>query len=97
MTPPPPPPATGIDPTPVPWLGPTLHELLPDSPPGTRLPALVKNAAAAISGTKDDRDRVAALKQARDEARTPVNALVAELLTPPLPTNKDDHDDAAPS
>lgn len=83
----------GPGPTEAPWLGPTLHELLPDSPPGTGNGILLKRVVPALKRARDDPDRSAALLLARNATTTPVGALVAELLTPPLPTREAPRDD----
>ncbi|MGW6137391.1 hypothetical protein [Streptomyces sp. NPDC055140] len=72
---------------PLPWFGPTLHELLPDVPLGTRPPKLWRLAAPELtdSAARKDPARHALVHRANQNSHTPVDALVAEMLTPPLP------------
>ncbi|MFD8015861.1 hypothetical protein [Streptomyces sp. NPDC058955] len=80
-------PQTSPGPDPLPWFGPTLHELLPDAPPGTRPVDLRRRAAPELSAAAARKDpaRHALVHRANQNSRTPVAALVAEMLTPPLP------------
>ncbi|MFI8324816.1 hypothetical protein [Streptomyces sp. NPDC085529] len=80
-------PRTSSAPSPLPWFGPTLHELLPDAPPGTRPVDLRRRAAPELSAAAARKDPVrhALVHRANQHSRTPVAALVAEMLTPPLP------------
>ncbi|WRZ89981.1 hypothetical protein OHB54_13445 [Streptomyces sp. NBC_01007] len=73
--------------SPLPWFGPTLHELVPDSAPGTPPPRLRRQTAQALAAARKDRDpaRLEALQQAKHASHNPVLSLVAEMLTPPLP------------
>lgn len=73
--------------TPMPSFGPTVFELLPRAGPGIGQGDLAKQVAAAVSRARRDRNpgRESALKAAHDAALTPGDALVSELLTPPLP------------
>ncbi|MCB8905782.1 MULTISPECIES: hypothetical protein [unclassified Streptomyces] len=75
------------EPPPLPWFGPTLHELLPDTPPGTRPMKLRAQAARELSAARARQDpaRQALVHRADRNSHTPVDALVAEMLTPPLP------------
>ncbi|WP_338702535.1 hypothetical protein V2W30_34575 [Streptomyces sp. Q6] len=74
--------------TPMPYFGPTVFELVPNTRPGIGQGDLAKAAGVAISRARRarDTDRERALKAAHDAARTPADSLVAELLTPPLPS-----------
>lgn len=80
-------PQTSPGPAPLPWFGPTLHELLPGAPLGTRPVDLRRRAAPELSAAAARRDPVrhALVHRANQNSRTPVAALVAEMLTPPLP------------
>ncbi|GHI97174.1 hypothetical protein [Streptomyces olivaceus] len=70
---------------PIPWFGPTLHELVPGIPLGTRPLPQRRRAATALSEAKrGDPVRHRLLDRADQASRTPVTALVAEMLTPPL-------------
>ncbi|MBB5937208.1 hypothetical protein [Streptomyces zagrosensis] len=70
---------------PIPWLGPTLHELVPGIAPGTRPLPLRRQAAQALAKARQDSLRHGLIKRADQASRGPVAALVAEMLTPPLP------------
>ncbi|MFD1832548.1 hypothetical protein ACFSJS_23300 [Streptomyces desertarenae] len=70
---------------PIPWFGPTLHELVPGSPPGTRPLVLRRKVGQALSEAQRDPDRCERIRRADHESRNAVAALVAEMLTPPLP------------
>ncbi|MFD9872879.1 hypothetical protein DLE01_37625 [Streptomyces sp. FT05W] len=78
---------SGAEPPPLPWFGPTLHELLPDAPLGTRPLGLRRLAAPELtaSAALNDSVRHALVHRANQNSHTPVDALVAEILTPPLP------------
>ncbi|WP_329209507.1 hypothetical protein [Streptomyces sp. NBC_01708] len=78
---------SGAEPPPLPWFGPTLHELLPDAPLGTRPLGLRRLAAPELtaSAALKDSARHALVHRANQNSHTPVDALVAEILTPPLP------------
>ncbi|MGW6540325.1 hypothetical protein ACWGDD_31415 [Streptomyces sp. NPDC055011] len=86
--------STGAEPPPLPWFGPTLHELLPDAPLGTRPVDLRRRAAPELSAAaaRVDPVRHALVHRANQNSRTPVAALVAEMLTPPLPCPDPDPD-----
>lgn len=71
--------------SPLPWFGPTLHELVPDTPLGTRPPILRKRAARGLAGARRDPVRHASIRRADENSRSATDALVAEMLTPPLP------------
>ncbi|WP_405641489.1 hypothetical protein [Streptomyces uncialis] len=73
--------------TPMPSFGPTVFELLPRARPGIGQGDLAKQVAVAASRARRVRnpDRERALKAAHDAALTPGDALISELLTPPLP------------
>ncbi|WP_331452424.1 hypothetical protein [Streptomyces sp. SS162] len=73
------------EPPPIPWFGPTLHELVPGVPPGTRPLPMRGKAARALAAARQDPVRHALLHGADQGSRSPVTALVAEMLTPPLP------------
>ncbi|WP_416978781.1 hypothetical protein [Streptomyces sp. T028] len=73
------------DPPPLPWFGPTLHELVPGTPPGSRPPALRVKAARALAAARNDPVRREGIRRADQASRSAVDALVAEMLTPPLP------------
>ncbi|MGA5872408.1 hypothetical protein [Streptomyces cinereoruber] len=77
----------GVEPSPLPWFGPTLHELLPDTPPGTRPMKLRAHAAREMSAARARQDQVrhALVDRADRNSHTPLDAIVAEMLTPPLP------------
>jgi hypothetical protein len=77
--------AQGAEAPPIPWFGPTLHELVPGSAPGTRPPALRKQAAQALAAARQDPVRQEHIRRADQASRNAVAALVAEMLTPPLP------------
>ncbi|OKI75222.1 hypothetical protein [Streptomyces sp. CB02414] len=70
---------------PIPWFGPTLHELVPGIPPGTRPFPLRRLAAKALTEARRDPARHQLLQHADRSSSSPVTALVAEMLTPPLP------------
>ncbi|MET9823106.1 hypothetical protein ABZ038_16090 [Streptomyces sp. NPDC006349] len=71
---------------PIPWFGPTLHELVPGIPPGTRPLPLRRLAAKALNeAIRQDPARHQLLQRADQASSGPVTALVAEMLTPPLP------------
>ncbi|MGW1092539.1 hypothetical protein ACWD4L_41515 [Streptomyces sp. NPDC002596] len=81
-------PASGADCSeapPIPWFGPTLHELVPGSAPGTRLSILRRLAAPALAAARQDPVRQERIRRADQASRSAVAALVAEMLTPPLP------------
>ncbi|WP_330460416.1 hypothetical protein OIB37_28200 [Streptomyces sp. NBC_00820] len=69
----------------IPWFGPTLHELVPDIVPGTRPLVLRRQAAQALAAARQDPAREELIRQADQASRSAVTALVAEMLTPPLP------------
>ncbi|WP_327352276.1 hypothetical protein [Streptomyces sp. NBC_01304] len=73
-----------------PWFGPTLHELIPGLPPGTRPPALRRAAAQALATAKGDPVALENLRRADQASRNAVTALVAEMLTPPLSHHTED-------
>ena len=78
---------SGTEPPPLPWFGPTLHELLPDAPLGTR-PLKLRTLAApelTAAAARKDPARHELVHRANQNSHTPVDALVAEMLTPPLP------------
>jgi hypothetical protein len=77
--------AAGTEAPPIPWFGPTLHELVPGTPPGTRPPGLRRQAAQARTAARQDPDRQERIRRADQASRSAVGALVAEMLTPPLP------------
>ncbi|MEV3906844.1 hypothetical protein [Streptomyces canus] len=70
---------------PIPWFGPTLHELVTDSTPGTRPPVLRRQAAQALAAARRDPVGQDRIRRADQNSRSAVTALVAEMLTPPLP------------
>ncbi|MFE1341450.1 hypothetical protein ACFW6K_27700 [Streptomyces sp. NPDC058733] len=70
---------------PIPWFGPTLHELVPGIAPGTRPLPLRRKAAQALAAARRDPVRHELIHRADQGSRSPVTALVAEMLTPPLP------------
>lgn len=70
---------------PIPWFGPTLHELVPGIAPGTRPLPLRRQAAQALAKARQDPVRHGLIERADQASRSPVAALVAEMLTPPLP------------
>ncbi|MEV5697597.1 hypothetical protein AB0L55_08910 [Streptomyces anthocyanicus] len=70
---------------PIPWFGPTLHELVPGIPPGTRPLPLRRLTVKALTEVRQDPDRHRLLQRADQASSSPVTALVAEMLTPPLP------------
>ncbi|WP_179886719.1 hypothetical protein [Streptomyces sp. st77] len=71
---------------PLPWIGPTLHELLPGTPLGSTPLALRQRAGRAVAAAgRQDPVRRELVRQADRNSHTPVAALVAEMLTPPLP------------
>lgn len=69
----------------IPWFGPTLNELVPGTVPGTRSPALRKQAAQALTAARQDPVRQGLIRRADQASRSAVDSLVAEMLTPPLP------------
>lgn len=70
----------------LPWFGPTLHELVPGTPPGSTPLVLRKQAGRAVtSAGRQDPVRRELIRRADRNSHTPVAALVAEMLTPPLP------------
>ncbi|MFC5959050.1 hypothetical protein ACFP51_32830 [Streptomyces pratens] len=77
--------AEGTGVTPIPWFGPTLHELVPGSPPGTRPPVLRRQVGQALTAARQDPVRQERIRRADHASRGAVNSLVAEMLTPPLP------------
>lgn len=70
---------------PLPWFGPTLYELVPGLAPGARSPVLRTTAARAIAAARHDPVRREHLRRADQASHGAVAALVAEMLTPPLP------------
>ncbi|WP_328422223.1 hypothetical protein [Streptomyces sp. NBC_00443] len=70
---------------PIPWFGPTLHELVPGIAPGARPLSLRTQAARALAAARTDPVRRDLIHRADQGSRSPVTALVAEMLTPPLP------------
>ncbi|MEU8692399.1 hypothetical protein [Streptomyces sp. NPDC048665] len=70
---------------PIPWFGPTLHELVPGIAPGTRPLPLRRQAAQALAKARQDPVRRGLIERADQASHSPVAALVAEMLTPPLP------------
>ncbi|MFM9593124.1 hypothetical protein ACKI1J_33660 [Streptomyces scabiei] len=70
---------------PIPWFGPTLHELVPDIAPGARPLPLRRQAAQALASARTDPVRHGLIHRADQGSRSPLTALVAEMLTPPLP------------
>lgn len=68
----------------IPWFGPTLHELVPGIAPGTRPLPLRGMAARALAAARRDPVRYELIRRADQGSRSPVTALVAEMLTPPL-------------
>ncbi|MGQ4730031.1 hypothetical protein ACUN3E_20435 [Streptomyces sp. Ju416(a)] len=73
-------------PPPLPWVGPTLHELVPGTPPGSAPLVLRRQAGRAVAAAgRQDPVRRELIRQADRNSHTPVAALVAEMLTPPLP------------
>ncbi|GGZ88303.1 hypothetical protein ACFOOM_18710 [Streptomyces echinoruber] len=70
---------------PIPWFGPTLHELVPGSPPGTRPPVLRRQVGQALAAARHDPVRQEHIRRADRASRSAVDSLVAEMLTPPLP------------
>ncbi|MCW8382761.1 hypothetical protein [Streptomyces justiciae] len=70
---------------PIPWFGPTLHELVPGIVPGTRPLPLRRQAAHALAEARQDPVRHGLIQRADQASHSPVTALVAEMLTPPLP------------
>lgn len=85
MTPPATTGASDAEPSPLPWFGPTLHELVPDLAPGTRSIVLRAKAGQAISSARHDPVRRELLRRADQASHGAVAALIAEMLTPPLP------------
>ncbi|MER6017058.1 hypothetical protein [Streptomyces anulatus] len=78
--------ATDSNPPALPWFGPTLHELVPGTPPGSTPLALRRQAVRALtSAGRQDSGRRELVRRADRNSHTPVAALVAEMLTPPLP------------
>ncbi|MER5778908.1 hypothetical protein ABT144_32415 [Streptomyces sp. NPDC002039] len=73
------------EPPALPWFGPTLHELIPGTPLGARPLVLRKQAARELSAARKDPARHALVERANQNSHTPADALVAEMLTPPLP------------
>ncbi|MEV7385931.1 hypothetical protein [Streptomyces sp. NPDC091215] len=73
------------DTPPIPWFGPTLHELVPGSAPGIRPPVLRRQVAQALVAAQKDRGRQEAIRRADRASRGPVASLVADMLAPPLP------------
>ncbi|WP_338687277.1 hypothetical protein QD712_40810 [Streptomyces acidiscabies] len=69
---------------PIPWFGPTLHELVPGTAPGTRPLPLRRQAAQALAKARQDPVRHGLIERADRASRSPVAAFVAEMLTPPL-------------
>ncbi|MEV7110029.1 hypothetical protein [Streptomyces anulatus] len=77
--------ATDSSPLALPWFGPTLHELVPGTPPGSTPLILRRQAGRAVTSGRQDPDRRELVRRADRNSHTPVAALVAEMLTPPLP------------
>ncbi|MET9145254.1 hypothetical protein [Streptomyces sp. NPDC004042] len=77
--------AEGVEAPPIPWFGPTLHELLPGAAPGTRPPVLRRQVGQALAGARQDPVRRELVRRADHASRGAVGSLVAEMLTPPLP------------
>ncbi|WP_225080708.1 hypothetical protein [Streptomyces sp. CoT10] len=77
--------AEGAEAPPIPWFGPTLHELVPGTAPGTRPPILRKRVGQALAAARQDPDRRERIRRADHASRGAVDSLVAEMLTPPLP------------
>lgn len=77
--------AEGAEAPPIPWFGPTLHELVPGSPPGTRPPVLRRLVGQALAAARQDPDGHERIRRADHASRGAVGSLVAEMLTPPLP------------
>ncbi len=75
--------ATDSSSLPLPWFGPTLHELVPGTPPGST-PLMLRKQASRAAG-RQDQDRRELVRQADRNSHTPLAALVAEMLTGPLP------------
>ncbi|MFI6579608.1 hypothetical protein [Embleya sp. NPDC050493] len=71
---------------PIPWFGPTLYELVPDTPLGARPPLLRKQAAQAQSAVQRDPVQSERIRRADRNSHSIVDAVVAEMLTPPLPS-----------
>ncbi|MET7302530.1 hypothetical protein [Embleya sp. NPDC005575] len=69
----------------IPWFGPTLHELVPGTPLGARPPLLRKQAAQAQTAARRDPVQTERIRRADQNSRSVVDAVVAEMLTPPLP------------
>ncbi|WP_329133517.1 hypothetical protein OG552_16170 [Streptomyces sp. NBC_01476] len=78
-------PASGAEAPSIPWFGPTLQELLPGTAPGARPPILRRQAARALAAARQDPVRQEHIHRADQGSRSAVAALVAEMLTPPLP------------
>ncbi|MDX2599626.1 hypothetical protein PV379_41280 [Streptomyces caniscabiei] len=79
--------AEGTEAPPIPWFGPTLHELVPGAAPGIRPPILRRQVGQALAAARQDPVRQELIRQADRVSRDAVGSLVAEMLTPPLPRN----------
>lgn len=77
--------AEGAEAPPMPWFGPTLHELVPGAAPGTRPPVLRRKVGQALTAARQDPVRRELIRRADHASRGAVGSLVAEMLTPPLP------------
>ncbi|MFE2558358.1 hypothetical protein ACFXGT_20500 [Streptomyces sp. NPDC059352] len=77
--------ARGAEVPPIPWFGPTLHELVPGIAPGTRPLILRRLTAGAIQAAGQDPVRQERIRRADRASHGAVASLVAEMLTPPLP------------
>lgn len=69
----------------IPWFGPTLHELVPAAPPGTRPVPLGRQVGLALARARQDPAAQKRIRRADRASRGAVASLVAEMLTPPLP------------
>ncbi|MER6252859.1 hypothetical protein ABT224_16010 [Streptomyces sp. NPDC001584] len=74
----------GAEVPPIPWFGPTLYELVDGIVPGTRLPALRRQAGRARTEARQDPVRLELIRRADRASDSAVAALVAEMLAPPL-------------
>ncbi|WP_175647630.1 hypothetical protein [Streptomyces cyaneochromogenes] len=77
--------AGGAEAPPIPWFGPTLHELVAGAAPGTRPPVLRRQVGQALTAARQDPVRRELIRRADHASRGAVGSLVAEMLTPPLP------------
>ncbi|MFF2205246.1 hypothetical protein [Streptomyces sp. NPDC058145] len=75
----------GAETLPIPWFGPTLHELVPGSPPGTRPLVLRSRVGQAFAAARQDPVEQERIRRADHASRGAIGSLVAEMLTPPLP------------